>query len=264
MQQPAPDPVEWQRVAEQFVADKVDLIFAFPSEPAVVAKAVTQGTDIPVVFALAGLEGSGLVESIRQPGGNITGVRFPLPENMVKRFEFLLELVPQAERVLIEYDPTYPNNPPGLEELRPAALSAGITLVEEPIASVSEIQANLQARAALEDIGIDAILIMPEVLTQTPDGFAAIIAFANEHSVPVGGALPFTADLGALFSYSPDAVDMGGLAAPLADKIFRGTPAGTIPVVTPEQYLRLNYRQAQQLGLTVPEDLLSLATEIIR
>jgi putative ABC transport system substrate-binding protein len=56
---------------------------------------------------------------------------------------------------------------------------------------------------------------------------------------------------------------MGELAASLADKIFRGTPAGTIPVVTPEDHLRLNYKAAQELGLTVPEGLLSLATEII-
>ena len=93
------DPVGEKRVSEKFVQDKVDLIFAFPTDPALAAKAATQGTDIPVVFAMAGIEGNDLVESVTKPGGNVTGVRFPGPELTVKRFEFLHELVPHAKRV---------------------------------------------------------------------------------------------------------------------------------------------------------------------
>jgi putative ABC transport system substrate-binding protein len=54
------------------------------------------------------------------------------------------------------------------------------------------------------------------------------------------------------------------IAATIADKILKGTPAGAIPVVTPEAHLKFNYKQARKLGLKVPEDLLSMATEIIR
>ena len=53
-------------------------------------------------------------------------------------------------------------------------------------------------------------------------------------------------------------------ATPLADKIFKGTPPSTIPVVTPNQDLYINYKVAQELGLTIPEGLLSQATQIIR
>ncbi|MBN1450468.1 MAG: ABC transporter substrate-binding protein [Anaerolineales bacterium] len=264
VQQPNPDPAEWQRVAEQFVADEVDLIFVFPHVTALPAKTVTQGTDIPVIFALGTVEMGDLVDSVRQPGGNITGVRFPLPENMGKRLEILHEIAPQAKRVLVEYDSTYPHAPFALEALRLAASSAGVTLVEEPAVSVAELQANLQARAALDDIGIDAILIMPEVNSQTPEGFAAIAAFADEHNVPIAGALSFTADHGAIFSFVSDNFEMGELAASLADKVFKGTSAGTIPVATPEQYLRINYKKTQLLGLTVPEGLMKQAAEIIR
>ena len=258
------DPVEEQRILEQFVADEVDLIFAFATEAALTAKAATQGTDIPVVFAHAGLEGNDLVESVRQPGGNVTGTRFPGPGNTVKRFEFLLEIVPQAKRVYVTYNENYPVNQASLEALRPAASSLGITLVEDPLTGVEEIQANLQARAASDDIGMDAILIMPDDLFQSPVGWPLITAFAAEHNVPIGGAAPFTADTGALFSYVPDFFEVGQLAAPLADKVLKGTPAGTIPVSTPEDRLRLNYKQAQELGLMVPESLLSRATEIMR
>ena len=67
-----------------------------------------------------------------------------------------------------------------------------------------------------------------------------------------------------VFVYESKFYEIGSLAAPLADKIFKGTPAGTIPVVTPEAYLTINYKVAQELGLNVSEGLLSRANEIIR
>jgi len=253
-----------KRVVRKFVADRVDLIFAFPTEPALAAKAATKGTNIPVVFALAGIEGNNLVESIFKPGGNITGVRFPGPEDTVKRLEILHELVPHAKRVYLIYDPNYPNALMALGGLRPAASSLGITLVEDPVNNVEELQAALQRRAALDDIGIDAILLMPDILEHSPDGFGAILKFANEHKVPIGGGLVYTVKHGAMFSLVPDNVKMGNMAASLADEILKGTPAGTIMVVTPPSRFWLNYKVIQELGLTVPGGLLGRADEIIR
>lgn len=257
------DPAGEKRVVGKFVEDKVDLIFAFPTEPTVVAKAATEGTNIPVVFAMAGIEGNNLVESISKPGGNITGVRYPGPESTVKRLEILHELVPHIERVYLIYDPHYPNVSMALGELRPNASSFDIILVEDPVNNIEDLKAALQARAALDDIGIDAILIMPDILNNSPDGFGAILKFANEHKVPIAGGLDFTADLGAIFSFVPDNVEQGKMAASLADKIFKGTPAGSIMLITPPPRLRLNYKVIQRLGLKLPEGLLSRSDEII-
>jgi putative ABC transport system substrate-binding protein len=258
------NPAKMQQVLEQLVADKVDLVFAFPTEASVVAKAVTQETDTPVVFAIAGIEGSDLVESVRQPGGNISGVRYPGPDLVVKRFEFLIELAPQIKRLYIPYDPNYPNGPPALDALRPVASAHGVTLVETPVTSVQELQADLQARAASDDIGMDAIQILPEALTQSPAGWKAISTFAAEHKLPLVGSVLFSAHIGGVFSYCIDFAENGELAAPIADKVLKGTQAGTIPLVTPEAHLWINYKRAQELGLKVPEGMLSLADEIIR
>lgn len=260
------DPIGFQRAARKFVEEKVDLIFTFPTEPSVEAKIATEGTGIPVVFAMAGIENKELVDNIRQPGGHVTGVRYPSPEFTGKWLEILLELVPQAKRVYVVYDPEYPNVYSALPMLRSTASDLSIRLVEEPIYArdVAGLQAALKKRSALDDIGVDAMMIMPDILDHSPEGFGAIVSFANEHNLPLAGGMDFTADLGAMFSFVADNIVQGRLAADIADKIFKGTPPGTIPVVTPEGHLRLNYKVINELGLKVNDGLLSMADEIIR
>ena len=258
------DPEGGKRILKKFVDDKVDLIFAFPTGPALSAKAAAQSSKIPVLFAFSTIEDNNLVDSIGTPGGHITGVRFPNPELTAKRFELLLEFVPYAKRVYILYDPNYPSIPYALAALRRAILDSSATLIEAQVTSLKEIQAELDARSALDDIGVDAILIMPEILSQSADGWAMISKFAGKHKLPVAGSAHFETDAGAIFSYIPDNIEVGKLAAPLADKIFKGIPAGTIPVVTPNSIFRINYKSTQALGLKVSEDLLAMADEIIR
>jgi putative ABC transport system substrate-binding protein len=252
------------RVTRQFVADGVDLIFAFPTDPALAAKAAVEGTDIPLVFAHAGLEGVGLVESVREPGGNLSGTRFPGPDLIVRRFEFLMQIKPDIARIYIPYDKNYPLVNPALETLRPVAASRGVVLVESPATTLDEARADLQARASQDDPGMDAILLMPELLMQSPDGWTLISDFAREHSLPLVGSSDRTIATGSLLTYNVNPLESGQLAAGIADKILQGTPAGTIPVITPEAYLRINYKVAQELGLTVPDGLLEMASEIIR
>ncbi len=259
------DQADMQAVAEQFVADKVDLIFTAGSTPAALtAKAATQGTDVPVVFAYAGIEGNGLVDSVREPGGNITGVRYPGPETISKRLELLLEIAPQVKRVWIGYDKNSSNIAPTLEVLRPTASALGVTLVEVPATTPEELQADLAARNQLSDVGLDGIILMPDGFNYSSDGFAMISKFAGEHRIPLGASSLHMVEQGAVFGLSSDMIKVGELAAPLADKVLQGTPAGTIPVLTPNQDLYINYKVAQELGLNLDEGLLSQAAEIIR
>jgi putative ABC transport system substrate-binding protein len=229
-----------------------------------VAKTVTAGTNIPVVFAYGQLEGTDLVKSVREPGGNITGVRYPGPEMISKRLQVLLEIVPTIKRVWIGYNKAGPNTATALEALRPAAASLGVTLVEVPAAKVEELGADLAARAQLTDLGVDAILTMPDDFNTSTASFAEISKFAADHKLALGGGIGFMTAQGALFVNSTDLANVGQLAAPLADKIFKGIAAGTIPVVTPEQNLIINYKAAQALGIVVPEGLLKQANQIIR
>ena len=258
------DPEGEKQTAEEFVKGKVDLIFAFPTEPALIAKAAAKGTNIPVVFGLAGTEETNLVENLSRPGGNVTGVRFNGPDLAVKRLEILTEMAPKAKRIYIVYDKNYPLAAKTLEALESAAPSLDVTLVKAPVSTVDGIKSELDSRDSLGNIGIDAILIMPELLSQSPQGWGPIRDFAKKHKVPIAGSLSFEAYDGAVFSYAPKNDEIGSQAAIIADKILKGTPAGEIFVVTPTANLIINYKLAQSMGLTVSEALLTRAKEIIR
>jgi len=258
------DMAVYKNILKEFVADKVDLIFVFPTEASMEAKAATEGTNIPVVFAIANIEDTNLVNSVRQPGGNITGVRYPGPDLAAKRFEIMRELIPQAKRMWIPYQKGYPIVKSQLEILRPMAASAEVTLLEAPASDAAELEAELQAKAKSADIGMDVILFLAEPLAVTPDAFVVMGKFAAEHKIPIGGALMMVEGFGSVFGVNIDSVGTGKQAAILADKILKGTPAGTIPVVSSESFFQFNYKAAKELGLNVPEGLLSRADEIIR
>jgi putative ABC transport system substrate-binding protein len=259
------EPDKEEQILKQFVKDKVDLIFTFPTEVSMAAKAATQGTNTPVLFCFANIEDTGLVQNVRQPGGNITGVRYPGPDLAIKRFEIMRELAPSAKRMWIPYQRGYPIVASQMEVLRSAAAAVGVTLEEAPADNAAELQTILDARAKKStNIGMDAILFLAEPLAVTSDAFAVMGKFAAEHRLPIGGALMLVEGYGSVFGVNVDIVTTGKQAAVLADKILRGTPAGTIPVVSAESFFEINYKAAKKLRLNISEGLLSRADKIIR
>jgi putative ABC transport system substrate-binding protein len=258
------DTIVYRRILAKFVAEKVDLIFVFPTEASLEAKAAVRGTTIPVLFANTIIEGTGLIKNLSEPGENITGVRWPGPDLAVKILEILCEVAPKTKRIYLPYQKGYPNLASQLKVLRSAAAAAGIMLIEAPAASVSELQELLNARAASKDIGIDAIMNIPEPLSGTPEAFEAMCTFARKHSLPIGGPLNFTQRCEPLFGVNVDPVAVGRQAAVLADKILRGVPAGSLRVVSAEPHIQINYREIKKRGFKADEGLLSSADEVIR
>lgn len=238
------DIAAYKKILQKFVDDKVDLILVFPTEASLEAKLATQGTGIPVVFTHTLIDGTDLVKSEHEPGGNITGVRFPGPDIALKRFAIMRELAPRAKRMWVPYQKGYPTVNPQLEILRPAATAAGITLLEAPANNAAELEADLQARMKGNDPGLDALLLLAEPLAVTPDSFAVMGKFAYEHKLPIGGSLMSAGGYESIFGVNVNTIETGKQAAYLADKIFKGTPAGAIPVVSADSYLQINYDAA--------------------
>lgn len=254
----------YKRILNKFVEDKVDLIVAFPTEATMEAKYATQGTNIPVLFTFALVEGMGIIDSVSAPGGNITGVRYPGPEIVLKRFEILLDLVPQAKRIWLPYQKDYPIVAPQLEALYPAAEKAGITLIEAPANNAEELQAIIDELEKSGDIEMDAILFLVEPLVTVPEAFMVVSQYAYKHNVPLGGVyLPLDTNQ-SIFGLNVNSYAIGKDAAPLADKILKGTQAGTIPVISAENFLQIDVNAAKSFGITIPDGLLLQANEVIR
>jgi putative tryptophan/tyrosine transport system substrate-binding protein len=139
-----------------------------------------------------------------------------------------------------------------------------MTLIEVPADNAAELEAELQKQTTSVNSDTDAVLMMAEPLCVTPENFVVLGKFADEHKIPIGGALMSIGGYESVFGLTPQSIPQGEQAAFLTDKILRGVPAGTIPVVSADSFFQFNYKAAQELGLKVPEGLLSKADEIIR
>jgi putative ABC transport system substrate-binding protein len=258
------EPEREKEIINKFIKDKVDLIFTFPTEVSMFAKELTKESKIPVVFSFANVEGTDLIDSIANPGGNVTGARFPGPDLAVKRFEVMMELAPEIKTILVPFQKDYPIVQSQLDVLRPAAQEAGVALVEFPAKDAAELKVELDRISELDDIGIDAILSIAEPLSIIPDSFAAMVGFADDNNIPFGGNYMSIQGQESLFGIIINLMTTGEQAASLANKILSGSDPGTIPVVSSESYFQLSYKKAEELGIVIPAGLLGQADEIIQ
>ena len=258
------EPEKEKQILDQFISDRVDLILTYPTEVSMVAKNATEKTNTPVIFAVANIEETNLIETVQKPGGHITGVRFPGPDLAVMRFEVLREIVPEMKKIWIPYQQGYPIIKSQMEVLNPVAEEAGIALIEFPADNIHEIKSELERIKSSGNPGFDAILFIAEPLSCTNDTFEEICKFAYTYNIPLGGGLMQVGDYESIYGIDIDASKTGEQAAVLADKILKGTPAGIIPVVSSENYLAINYKAAQKFGLIIPDGLLCRADRIIR
>jgi putative tryptophan/tyrosine transport system substrate-binding protein len=259
------DPQQEKAISEEFVKNKTDLILAFPTEAALAAKKAAANSKTTVVFAWCPTEDNGLIESVSRPGGNITGIRFSSNDFLAKTYDLLLEMAPDTKRIWMIYSPHIPAAADFVKIIKPAAQSDGVTIIETTdIINIDELKISLQNRAKLADIGVDAIMFLPDGITPPYQDLALLSEFAKNHKIPLAGLTSEQVGSGVLFGYGPTVSAVSKLAANQVDKIFKGAKAGDLPAVTVEGSLWIDYRVAREIGLTIPEGILSQAEKIIR
>jgi putative tryptophan/tyrosine transport system substrate-binding protein len=251
--------------SEQFVADGVDLIFTTTNGAALAARDATAGTQIPVVFTfvIAPVE-AGIVDNLRAPSGNLTGVRNPLDDFVGRRIELLLQIDPDATRIWTPYDAQYSTVNVVLGRLHEFAAILNIEVVETMISSPDDVVTSLAQFEEAGDPPFDAILIFPDLTVQQAVSWTAIRDYANTNRLPILANTPAQVQEGALFSYLIDNVASGQQAARLAAQILEGISPENLPVETAELSLMLNLVSADNLGLEVPTEIIASAQTVIR
>jgi len=248
-------------ILQKFINDKVDLIVALPTQAAITAKQIAGQAGIPIVFGIADTEGNSLIESVRHPGGNVTGVRLQSGVELdLGTLGIYHKMAPNVKRLWMPYSKDDPSSQAQIVALRPAVAAMGINLVELPVSSAQDVLADLNARDKLQNPGIDGIMTIAEPLFGPTEITKAMGNFAEKHNIPVA----YGDDSHSIFTLAPDIFKSGQMAATLVDKIFKGTPAGNIPVVTAGNRFVINYKVTTKLGLAIPDSLLSQADKIIR
>lgn len=243
---------------EGFMRERAQALFVIGSELARVAREVS--SELPIVFITPGDPvASGLIASLANPGGNLTGMTFEYPELSGKRLELLKEMIPRLRRVLVFYDPRDASPRQGVAAAREAASKLGITLVERETRSREELTRGLETSLTTAD----ALLGVPGGLVT--DHYEEVIRAANAKRLPTMFHARTKATTEALASYGTSDVDIARQAARLVDKILKGTKAGDLPVERPMRLeLVINLKTAKALGLTFQQSFLIRVDQVIQ
>ncbi len=257
------DAEKMKQYADQFVANEFDLIVTTTTGAAKAAQVATVDTEIPVIFTIIqDPVGVGLVNSLPSPGANLTGVARPPTSYLGKRVEFLTQMVPTVERLLVLYDPNYSTAASSVPAVQQGSASLGIELIEKHVSSPTDITTELETFADQGSLAGIAIQFMPD--TVNSNGTQAVMDFGNEHGIPVVAHTKGQIKNGALFLYADDSKVTGQTAASLAHKIFQGAVPGELPVEVSDLFLTINLPAADTLGIEISDEVLRTADDILR
>jgi len=251
-------PERLPELAVDLVRLKVGLIVVSGTPPALAAKNAT--TTIPIVMAnVADPVGQGLVASLARPGGNVTGNSGLAFELDTKRLEILKDVVPKLARVGFLRLPSGTDSQ--VKEIRPAAVALRLKLEEiETQPDAKGLESAFQT-AKQKQVGA--------IMTTVSRIFFAerkrIVELAGKNRLLAIYFQKEFVDEGGLMSYGADYVDLYRRAAVYVDKILKGAKPADLPVQQATKFeFIINLKAAQQIGLTVPPEVLARANKVIK
>jgi len=247
-------------LARELVGLKVDVIVA--ANDVVIAAVKRETQTIPIVMANStDPVGTGFVASLARPGGNVTGLSSMSPELSGKRLELLREVVPGLSRVALIWNPDVRGALFDYKETEGAARSLRLQLQSVEVPRAEDFD---RAFSAITKERAQALIMT----WGNPVGFAnrgQIASFAQRNRLPSMYAQSEYVDAGGLMSYGPSTPEMYRRAATFVDKILKGAKPADLPVEQPTKFeLVINLKTAQQIGVTIPPNVLARADRVIK
>ena len=244
------------QIANSFVSDKVDLICAIATPSAQTAYNAAMDADIPVVYtAITDPVAAELATEDGTPVGEVTGTSDKLP--VEAQLKMIREMLPDAKKLGIMYTSSEANSVAAIEEYKDLVGDYGFTLVEKAITSTADI--SLAADELISEVDCITNLTDNTVVASLP----TILDKANKKNVPVFGSEIEQVKIGCLAAEGIDYVALGKQTGKMAAQVLKGEKKASemnFELIT-EPGFYVNTKVAENLGVTVPDDLKDSAVE---
>jgi putative ABC transport system substrate-binding protein len=242
----------------ELLAQRVEVIVTAGTPATQAVKKAT--TSVPLVMVGVGDPvASGIVVSLKRPGGNITGVTSIADETQGKRLELLREILPTASSIAVLSNPENQSLGPVLNELRAAAKVLGMKVQVFDVKTAGDLEeafkAIVRARPGVLQVMGDRLFLHNR---------QRIVDFATKQHLPAVAVHPELVEAGGLFSFGPSYPGMHRRAAYFVDRILKGMKPADLPVERPTKFeFVINLKTAKALGLTIPPSVLARADQLI-
>lgn len=241
-------------ICQSFTANDYDLIIAIATPSAQAALGET--TDIPIIFsAVTDPVGAELVADLNNPGGNITGTSDMV--SATKIMDLALQVTPDIKTIGAIYSTGEVNSVSVIKELKEYAGSKGIKVVEATIMNSSEIQ-----QAAQSLVGkVDAVF--SPIDNTVASAMPTIVGVLNKAELPYYVAADSMVADGGLATDGVNYVELGKKTGAMAVEVLNGQSTATMPVqIMDKTQIYINQKTADEIGLTIPAEILEKATDL--
>jgi len=246
-------------LAAELVGLHVEVIVTWGTPATLAAKKATQ--TIPIVIAAAvDPVGTGLVDSLARPGGNVTGVSSGAADLTGKSLELLMEIAAGNRPIAVLWNRASPSDQLALKAVDAAAKGLGIQLRSFGVANPAELESAFITMGREHFRGL-LVIHAPWLLANRKK----IVEYAARARLPAVYERQEWAESGGLMSYGVGFPANFHRAAVYVDKILKGTKPANLPVEQPTKFeLVINLKTAKQIGLTIPPNVLARADRVIR
>ena len=247
--------------AKELVALQPDVLVGHTT--GVIAALKRETKAIPIVFVIVSDPvGSGYVESLARPGGNITGFINIEASLSGKWIEILKEIQPRVTRAALMFNPATATYIKFYQEpFEAAARSSGIEPIAAPVRSAADIEQAFNSLGNRPDAGL---ILPPDVFTTVRANLDLITSLAARTRLPTIYPYRYMVDAGGLISYGIDTIDLYRRAPVYIDRILKGAKPADLPVQLPTKFeMAVNLKTAKALGIEIPATLLGRADEVV-
>ena len=245
-----------KQISDSLVSDKVDLVCAIATPSAQSAYNAAMKADIPVIYtAVTDPVAAELADKDGKPVGEVTGTSDKLP--VEEQLKMIREMLPDAEKIGIMYTTSEANSVSAIEEYKSLVEKYDFELVEKGITTTADV--SLAADDLLSKVDCITNLTDNTVVASLP----TILDKANEKKIPVFGSEIEQVKIGCLAAEGIDYIALGKQTGKMAAKVLKGEEKASeqnFETIT-EPGFYVNNKVAENLGITVPDDLANNAVE---